>query len=167
MERCDPLALLKQRGLRATPQRVALLSWILLSPGPFTAGDLEAACPSLGADAATVYRLLHRLADVGLIREIPCPGGEGTFGTGRAFEKACPHNPPHSHFSCRRCGSLFCVTDPPPAEDPAVRSLKRRGFVVEGALTTLTGLCPRCAASGGDAVEPIPEAPVSERRNHP
>ena len=56
MERCDPLTLLKQRGLRATPQRVALLSWILLSPGPFTAGDLEAACPSLGADAATVFR---------------------------------------------------------------------------------------------------------------
>ena len=157
-DRCDPSTLLRRRGLRATPQRVTLLAGVLATTEPFTVADLLGTCPDLAADPATTYRFLHRLCTAGLVREILAPGGVGSFGAGRVFEKACPHNPPHSHFSCRRCGGLFCVADPPPAEDPAVRSLKRRGFVVEGVLTTLTGLCPRCAASGGDVASPDPGA---------
>ena len=156
-DRCDPSTLLRRRGLRATPQRVTLLAGVLATTEPFTVADLLDACPDLGADPATAYRFLHRLCTAGLVREILAPGGEGSFGAGRVFEKACPHNPPHPHFACRSCGALSCLRDrpgPPPGEDP----LESRGFRVEEVRTTLVGLCPRCAASGGDVASPDPGA---------
>ena len=132
MERCEALQVLRDHKIRVTAGRQALLKEVFRRDDAFSAAELHRATE--GVDLATVYRFLNLLVDRGIARSLHGPQGE------QFFEKACPHNPAHPHFICRRCGSVFCL---PPA--PLDVALPGDGaFLVEETSLIVRGLCPDC-----------------------
>jgi Fur family transcriptional regulator, peroxide stress response regulator len=91
--------ILKDRGLRVTPQRFAVYRNLLDRDDHPTVDrlllDLNAQGPV--SSQATVYSALQALQAVGLIREVRIEAGIGRYD-------ANVH--PHHHFCCNNCGSI-------------------------------------------------------------
>lgn len=137
MERCDPHKVLKDKGIRATSARLALLEEVFRRDEVFSAADLHRTTAG-AVDLATVYRFLNLLVDKGVARSLPGPLGE------RLFEKACVHNPLHPHFVCRRCGAVLCLEGLSQAGKEARSDLEKEGHLVEEVFLLLRGLCAAC-----------------------
>jgi Fe2+ or Zn2+ uptake regulation protein len=126
------------RGLRATRQRIAVLTLLRADRGHPTALQvhrrLVARHPNVSQK--TVYEVLNALVDVGLVRRV-------TEGAGAARYEARPER--HDHAHCRGCGRLF---DVPAKSDETIRSRAEtpKGFRIDGVQVTLEGHCARCAA---------------------
>ncbi len=101
-------------GLRRTPQRIAVLDYLLRHPDHATAEELWPALNKRHAKAsrATVYNTLHSLVEAGLVREFKLDGNASRYD-------AFLH--PHHHFVCDICG---VVEDLEWFEVPALAQLK-------------------------------------------
>lgn len=86
-------------GLRRTPQRVAVLDYLLRHRDHATVDELWPALNKrhVKASRATVYNTLHSLVETGLVREFKLDGGAARYD-------AFLH--PHHHFVCDRCGAV-------------------------------------------------------------
>jgi Fur family ferric uptake transcriptional regulator/Fur family peroxide stress response transcriptional regulator len=82
---------------------------------------------------ATVYRNLKRMAQEGLIQEIPTPHGPARYD---------PHTRPHYHFLCDGCGRVRDVKLP--LQNHFHRELARQGYQVRTHEILFRGLCPKC-----------------------
>lgn len=90
---------LRDAGLRATTQRVALLHTLLSSSGPVSVEALTKA--SKGAyDLATAYRTLDALVLAGLAKRIELSQGRALF------EASSEH---HHHVVCTTCGKIVDI----------------------------------------------------------
>jgi Fur family transcriptional regulator, peroxide stress response regulator len=91
--------ILKDRGLRVTPQRFAVYRNLLDRADHPTVDklllDLNAQGPV--SSQATVYSALQTLQAAGLVREVRIEAGIGRYD-------ANVH--PHHHFCCNKCGSI-------------------------------------------------------------
>lgn len=135
--RAAAAARLRTVGLRATPQRRAVLAAFAGgASGHLTAQAVSERArrevPELAR--ATVYKALGELVRVGLLQVVPGPG-------------AARYDPnpdrDHQHFRCRCCGALHDV------EVAGLGGLRLRsgtGFVTERRTIVFEGLCPKCAA---------------------
>lgn len=90
---------LKKSGVRITPQRHAVLEYLLNSMSHPTADEiykaLEGKFPNMSV--ATVYNNLRVLREIGLVREL-------TYGdTSSRFE---PNMSDHYHVICNSCGKI-------------------------------------------------------------
>lgn len=149
--------LLRQRGLRITGPRLAVLTALLDEHRPTSAQELIDAVAAQGMDQVTVYRTLNTLVDEGIAQAV------GTTDRGRRFEvHACEGcRIDHPHLQCRSCGALECL------EHGLLPALlvptEVGGFLVDEAKLYLYGLCPKCRpqrpALGAD-----PDAPAPRRR---
>jgi len=127
---------LRQKGLRVTTQRVAVLEYLASTPRHPTAEDtsraVNRALPT--ASRASVYNVLHSLRRAGLIREL-------VFDD--AVTRYDANGEKHHHFVCRCCGAVEDV------EWEMLPAAPRRhlpdGRTVEAWAVTLRGLCPPCA----------------------
>src|SRR6266542_7033106 len=86
-------------GLRSTPQRYAVLEFLLRQPVHATAGEILGAINRADprASRATVYNNLNTLVRAGLVREV-----EGA-GKAARFDAALRR---HHHFVCEGCGAV-------------------------------------------------------------
>ncbi len=140
-------ARLRQRGLRVTGPRLAILAMLEEIGGHRSADELVLALRRGGYHHArtTVYNALDDLARAGLVRAAPVDAGA------LRYESA---GPLHHHFVCRNCGLIWNV---PVGEDLASRPLPE----IEGAEpdefdVVYRGLCAQCAAearNGGRTAE--------------
>lgn len=94
-------ARLKEAGLRLTPQRRALLEELA---GDTTHPSAESIATRVsrrvpGVSVSTIYKGLHELASLGLIRELDLPGA-------LRFD---PETAPHAHLLCDACGHVADV----------------------------------------------------------
>ena len=127
---------LRRRGLRATPQRVAVIS--LFRPGEhLTADDIALRVQAVLSqiDRSTVYRTLQSLRDVGLLSETDLGGGI------RQYELMSSE--PHHHLICNVCGHVETI------DDHATDSLRaeivaRTGFLLDIGHLALWGTCTHC-----------------------
>ena len=131
------LARLRERGLRLTPQRMALLRLIAASEGHPGAHDLHCRLTEQfpTTSPATVYKTLRLLKDLGEIVEIEFGDGDNRYD-GR--------NPaPHPHLLCVRCRR---IVDPPvDVVDDVVPELEEAtGYRIAGYRLDFYGLCPDC-----------------------
>ncbi|HZS02985.1 MAG TPA: Fur family transcriptional regulator [Chloroflexota bacterium] len=132
------VSLLRQARLRLTPQRLAVARVLLARNHP-TVSDVYDAVrqqfPTLGL--ATVYNILHALAERGTLRALP-------------FAQAVRYDvnvSPHANLVCTRCGQ---ISDLEGCED-VLATLRERagryaGYQLAQERVDLYGLCPRCAA---------------------
>jgi Fe2+ or Zn2+ uptake regulation protein len=129
-------ARLRQRGLRVTGPRLAILAMLEEVGGHRSADELVLALRRSGYHHArtTVYNALDDLARAGLVRAAPVDAGAlhyESVGT------------PHHHFVCRSCGIILNV---PVAEDLASRPLPDvEGGQPDELDIVYRGLCDSCA----------------------
>jgi len=145
----DPEAIrrsLEESGLRCTPQRYAVMAFLMKHPRHPTAAEIFAAVNRIDprSSRATIYNNLSDLVEAGLVREVAVEGRAARFDA---------RGMPHHHFICDRCGNVEDIEwyDVP---KPAPNSLGRR--VLRECELIFRGLCARCAprrpsrGSGGD-----------------
>jgi Fe2+ or Zn2+ uptake regulation protein len=90
---------LSAAGLRRTPQRIAVLDYLLRHRDHATVDELWPALNKRHARAsrATVYNTLHSLVTAGLVREFKLDASAARYD-------AFLH--PHHHFVCDSCGAV-------------------------------------------------------------
>ena len=130
---------LRRSGLRATPQRRAVLREVLRGGEHFDAEQLYDRLRERGkkVSLATVYRTLGLLTEAGLIREVLQGDGD------RARYEAVYGHPHHDHMVCVECGRVieFC--------DERIEQLqrlvcRRHGFRALDHRMGIRGVCRQC-----------------------
>jgi Fur family ferric uptake transcriptional regulator len=136
----DVLALLRERGLRMTPQRRAIVAEVLRAQGHISptviARKIQGEMP--GVNASTVYRTLTLLEEVGVLQHSHVETGAEYHRTEEAE---------HVHLTCRSCG----LDDALSLEEAGAlhRLIRRhRGFEADLTHFAITGLCATCAGEG-------------------
>jgi Fur family peroxide stress response transcriptional regulator len=126
---------LEAGGLRCTPQRYAVMAFLMEHNRHPTATEIFEAVNrvDLRSSRATVFNNLRDLVQAGLVREVAVEGRAARFDA-----KGVRHH----HFICDRCGNVEDV-DWYDVPRPASASLGKRIFR-EGELI-LRGLCAKCA----------------------
>ncbi|WP_419179883.1 peroxide-responsive transcriptional repressor PerR [Polycladomyces zharkentensis] len=127
---------LKSTGVRMTPQRHAILEFLLSSMSHPTADEiyksLEGKFPNMSV--ATVYNNLRVFKEAGLVREL-------TYGD--ASSRFDANMTDHYHVICRECGKITDF-DYPPLIDVEREAAKRTGFRVESHRMEIYGVCQHC-----------------------
>ena len=138
MERSRVVALLKQRNIRKTDQRVEILRCINEMDTPFSARILYKSLLLSGINRTTVYRTLACFKEKGLVQLV--------FHSGRTdyFSSPCKETSIHGHFQCEICGKWFCMKPFSPGDLRSIQKMGEPGFEIQGIDLLFTGLCPEC-----------------------
>jgi Fur family transcriptional regulator, peroxide stress response regulator len=140
----DVVTACRERGVRLTPQRLAIFDYLGRRPGHPTAEDVYqdvlARHPTLSF--ATVYNTLELLAEMGEVRMVIVDELRRRYDV---------NTEPHQHAVCRRCRRIVDVHDDEIGGGELLRralaqvDLSARDFMVEGASVEFAGLCGECA----------------------
>lgn len=130
--------LLKTAGLRVTPQRDAILSFLIQHEGHASVDEIFQAIhttyPNLSV--STVYNTMKHFSEVGLVREI-------TFGD--AASRFDWNTTPHHHLVCVKCGKLHDFYLPVTLDFSSIAS--QAHFEVQEYHLELKGICKDCQPS--------------------
>jgi Fur family peroxide stress response transcriptional regulator len=137
-ERLDTIiTLLRERGCRITPQRIAILRIFLGSCDHPSVeqvyAQVKASFPT--TSLATVYKTVHLLKSIGEILEIGTPEGRNRYDGINPY--------PHPHLICTKCKTII---------DPKLSLLSKltaeveatTGFRVTSHQLNFYGSCPSC-----------------------
>lgn len=127
---------LKAKGIRMTPQRHAILAYLLGTLSHPTADEiyraLERNFPNMSV--ATVYNNLRVFKDAGLVREL-------TYGD--ASSRFDANVSDHYHAICSCCGKIEDF-DYPTLEMVEQQAAQETGFRVHSHRMEVYGLCAQC-----------------------
>ena len=134
--------LLARQGHRLTGPRRALLDAIGASDGPLTVEEIHARVAGQRVNRVTVYRTIHLLERLGLLRPVDATRG------GLRYELAEQFTGHHAHLVCQGCGRVEELAGCP-IPDAALARLSRqveraRHFHVVDHELRLLGLCRTC-----------------------
>ena len=139
----DPAHLLRQHGLQATAQRLAVLRAVLRLPHSTADQVAECVRAEIGTiSRQAVYDALGLLTDKGLIRRIQ-PAGSAALYEGRVGDN-------HHHVICRTCGSTTDV-DCAIGDAPCLTASSTSGYRIDEAEVIYWGTCPQCLAKESGA----------------
>jgi Fur family peroxide stress response transcriptional regulator len=126
---------LKGSGLRCTPQRYAVMAFLMQHNRHPTAVEIFEAVNRVDSRSsrATTYNNLRDLVQAGLVREVAVEGRAARFDA---------KDMRHHHFICDRCGKVEDIEwyDVPTT---ASRSLGKR--ILRECELIFRGLCAKCA----------------------
>lgn len=132
IERC------RTAGLRRTKAMEELIATLLESPRPMTLGELAASGRlSAQCDKATVFRLLQRLTDIGVVRRL------GLHERAAYFTLLLPGRH-QDYLICTECGSIEAVKAPCPVHELEEEIKAKTGFKNLYHELEFYGTCPRC-----------------------
>lgn len=127
---------LKNNGVRITPQRHAILTYLMESMSHPTADEiyrsLEPRFPNMSV--ATVYNNLKMLIEAGMVREL-------TYGDNSSRFDADVSN--HYHVICEKCGKIEDFMYPT-LEEVERQAEEATGFEIHGHRLELHGVCKEC-----------------------
>ncbi|MEB3102140.1 Fur family transcriptional regulator [Ferviditalea candida] len=133
----EALDKLKHSGIRMTPQRHAILSYLMNERSHPSADEiykaLEHNFPSMSV--ATVYNNLKVFIDYGLVREL-------TYGDDASRYDADMSE--HYHAICERCGEITDF-DYPRLKAVEEAAFEQTGFQPDGHRLEIYGICKQCA----------------------
>ncbi len=126
--------LLRAKGLRATPARIAVIDYLDSSGRPSTHSEVTEELVKTGFEKSTIFRALGDLTEAGLLRKMELGDHVWRFErvSGDGAESSA-----HPHLLCVDCGSIQCLDDNQ-VELKAARSVGQ----IEDVL--LKGRCPEC-----------------------
>lgn len=136
--------LLARRGVRLTGPRRAVLDVVATHDGPLSVAEIHGRVLGRRINLVSVYRTLHLLVELGVLRVADVTRG------GQRFELAEQFTGHHHHLICRECGRIEdlrgCLL-----EGDALAALRRtarrtRGFRITEHDLRLFGLCAGCGA---------------------
>jgi Fur family peroxide stress response transcriptional regulator len=126
---------LEGSGLRCTPQRYAVMAFLMEHNRHPTAVEIFEAVNRVypRSSKATTYNNLRDLVEAGLVREVAVEGRAARFDA-----KGMQHH----HFICDRCGNVEDLEwyDVP---KPALKSIGKR--ILRECELIFRGLCTKCA----------------------
>lgn len=129
---------LHARGLRMTPQRMAILHALQHANGHLSPSEVyeRARHDQPGLTETTVYRTLESLAKNGFALAAHMGGGKLVYELSESN---------HHHLVCRACGRTAAVEHA--TLSPLYEQLKAStGYRLDSSHVTLFGLCPECQA---------------------
>ncbi|MGN7408922.1 MULTISPECIES: peroxide-responsive transcriptional repressor PerR [unclassified Sporosarcina] len=139
----DALVTLKESGVRITPQRHAILEFLISSECHPTADEiykaLESDFPNMSV--ATVYNNLRVFRNSGLVKEL-------TYGDASSRFDFVTHD--HYHIICDECGSIVDFHHPGLEEVERLAS-HVTGFKVNSHRLEVYGVCPTCEKQASNA----------------
>ena len=123
-------------GLRCTPQRYAVMKFLMEHTRHPTAAEIFAAVNRVDPrlSRATTYNNLRDLVQAGLVREVAVEGRAARFDA-----KGMRHH----HFICDRCGIVEDI-EWYEVPGPAQGSLGKR--ILRECELIFRGFCPKCAS---------------------
>ena len=127
---------LEDGGLRCTPQRYAVMAFLMKCNRHPTAAEIYKAVNRVDprSSKATTYNNLKDLVQAGLVREVAAEGRAARYDA-----KGMRHH----HFICDRCGNVEDI-EWHDVRRPASRALGKR--VLRECEVIFRGLCTKCAA---------------------
>ena len=127
---------LEGSGLRCTPQRYAVMAFLMECKRHPTAAEIFEAVNRMDprSSRATTYNNLRDLVQAGLVREVAVEGRAARFDV-----KGMQHH----HFICDGCGNVEDI-EWYNVPRPAAKSLGKR--VVRECELIFRGLCTKCAS---------------------
>jgi len=121
---------------RNTPTQMAVLS-ILSSTGKAMSQDAIEQKIGKVMDRATVYRILNRFYEDGIVHKIVAEDGKQYFAVCMICdENTLPDN--HFHFRCTNCQTIECLQS-------MVHFAVPEGYLVKRLNCVLVGICKACA----------------------
>ena len=134
----ETVQVLRQKGHKATPQRLMILSALRHADGHLTAGEIyervQRDYPY--GDISTVYRTLGVLKELRLVSETDMGSGDTSYEWVRAQGR-------HHHLICRNCGAVVSL-DHTYLEDLGAEILAESGFKPDIDHFAIFGLCSKC-----------------------
>ena len=141
MAQADVLDLLRERGLRMTPQRRAIVAAVMRAQGHISPTDVTRQIQSEmpGVNASTVYRTLTLLEEIGVLQH-------SHLESGAEYHRA--EEAEHIHLVCSNCGQddALSLTEAETLNDLIKR---HHGFQADLTHFAITGLCRDCARAAG------------------
>ena len=138
MTNSEAATMLVEKGIRPSPQRIAVLEYVRNNPIHPTADKVYCALspdiPSLSK--TTVYNSLKQLVAAGFLQTVNIEDDELRYD-GNIEE--------HYHFKCLNCGEIFEI----PAEHGFSIPAMPENFSIQKIQTNIWGLCGSCREKGG------------------
>ncbi len=121
---------------RNTPTKEAVLS-VLLNTGKAMSQDAIEQKINIDINRATIYRVLNRFCDDGVLHKVVADDGIQYFALSVQYgKKTLVKN--HYHFQCVKCETLECLPD-------EVNFSLSQDYSVENVNCVLTGTCKECS----------------------
>jgi len=134
----DMIARCRDAGLRRTKALEELIATLLESDRPMTLAELAGSDRLVSqCDKATVFRLLQRLADKGLVRRL------GLHERAAYFTLLIPGRH-QDYLICTECGSIEPVKAPCPVHELEEEIRRKTGFKNLYHELEFFGVCPKC-----------------------
>jgi Fur family ferric uptake transcriptional regulator len=92
-------------------------------------------------DRVTIYRVLGRLEERGLIHKIVTIDGTTKYAACHHSHEEISHIDNHVHFSCEKCKFVFCLHDVIPKLNMPIN------YIISQYNFTLSGICDKCISS--------------------
>jgi Fur family transcriptional regulator, peroxide stress response regulator len=126
---------LRKEGFRITPQRVAIVNYVLGTDSHPSAEELHSAVCKVHpmVSLATVYKTLELLKKKGLVHELDFP-------TGARYDSNVN---PHINLVCMKCGRIDDIDDALIGEIES-RIGKKTRYSILGSRFELYGYCSKC-----------------------
>lgn len=130
---------LRSKSRKITAPRQAILEVLRRHQHPITNKEIHAALGTADCDLATVYRNLHTLEDMGMVRRFDFGDGVARF---ELLEEGDDGH--HHHLVCTGCSAVVEVEGCFPTELEQALA-RRHGFIRVTHKLEFFGLCPKCA----------------------
>ena len=130
--------ILRRKGFKYTPQRVAVLEEILKDQGHRECEDIYLALRQKGSHVsrATIYRTMDILVKNDFARKME-------IGDGRVRYESKVDSPHHDHLVCTSCGKIMEFVNQD-VEDLQYKIATRYHFKLQRHIHQLFGLCKKC-----------------------
>lgn len=131
---------LRRGELKITAPRQAILEVLRKHASPLTIKEIHKTLGTADCDPATVYRNMHTLERMGLVRRYD-------FGDGAARFELSPEegDTHHHHLVCTRCSRIVELDDCF-LEEFQEQLARRHGFTEISHRMEFFGVCPSCGA---------------------
>ncbi len=130
---------------RNTPAKEAVLGLLTRSGKAMSQGAIERKI-GIGIDRATIYRVLSRFCEDGVLHRIVAEDGKQYFAVCTTCKSETTAGN-HFHFRCSGCQTIECLPVP-------VHFSLPEGYQVENVNCVLTGWCKDCKVSPPAEVTP-------------
>lgn len=135
MQMPDAISLLGDKGLKVTPQRVAVMEFLQGNTAHPSVDDVyqqvKKRFPSISR--ATIYNTVTTLVDAGLLQEILIQQEKTHVDS---------NTDRHHHFQCLKCGAVKDIGYETVTAEQVSRQIV--GHVVTGVKVVMEGVCENC-----------------------
>lgn len=133
----DSETLLRDKGLKSTPLRLAILHFLNEQSAPLTAEEISKGLSEIDFDRATLFRSLKTFSEAGILNMVDL--GEGFH----RYEKNCELHHHHHHIICTSCKKIeivpFCIPE------QFKKFLQGKGYRNVTHRMDFSGLCKSCS----------------------